>query len=638
MIRIDPSEWNYFEVILGEQNQKPHFDIDIKIKHDKETNEMIPIILAPDYDSPYRNSECQLINGYLQNHPDDLEAHTEIGRIQDIIIQEIIDIIIDGILKFIPDLNFAEDLLIYTSHSSTTRSVHLIVDNYLHRNNKEAKEFYNKIMEGVPKEYADKDYIDHSVYKSIQQFRIFNNTKPKADRYKVLNPHFCYRGNYYSHNAKEIGNPFMNAFQESLISYTCYCKLLPMTDEILVPNLVKKHQVNYSNYDGELEIEDIETAIEFLENYLNPHEERKVTIFTYREHKGTLIALDRDKHITFNCLICKRSHDNDNPYLHLKDININNYYYGNTKMDYGFDVYYRCHRDNTGQKIHLGIIKKAKKNSDDNDNNNNNEDRQIPDQNMQAHNAIMDLINRTPGIKSFDSHGNEYQSDNNSNNHDNNQWTARSQDPLTSRSGLDPTAIQNFIQNDNYSVVHQAEINNRTKMLIHHEIFKEYNKNSTPTYVSNNNVSIDFLNKINTYQQSSIDEHHTDASSIDYTEPNVKLKPSGTSKTNSKSKFRSTSKTNRQTVNHGVHMPIDTQIIDRFFDDIEFVSSIRPTLDNKLTKSAPLASIDSSNIKAGIQPKADKADPTIILFPWEVVSSTSSSHFDRSKGKEKASY
>lgn len=322
----DKKEWNFYEVILGEQSQKPHFDIDIK-EPDPDNNEP-PMILDPNINRNPSNTD-----------------------IKDIILQETLDHMIDAIRNFIPQINLEKDLLLYTSNNPAKRSAHLIINNYCHRNNKEAKEFYNYVLKYVPKEYQR--YVDPKVYSSSQQFRIFNNTKGDTYRPKILMDYFTYRGQRYQHQIIGNGNKFILAMQESLITFTCYCQLLPGTDEILVPALSRKFQGYSNNYNeyGDIGDMDIQMALDMLDNY----DKSLKGAFTYRSHDSMMISLNKTR--PYNCIICHRTHENDNPYLTLKPI-VNNINNKTNKKEWDIlNVYYRCHRDNSGQKVHLGSIR-----------------------------------------------------------------------------------------------------------------------------------------------------------------------------------------------------------------------------------------------------------------------------------------
>jgi hypothetical protein len=311
---LDLMDISFNEVIFGNQRQKPHFVIDIRDEASLE--------LDPNHNSIYRNKTINISN------------------IVDIIVQELLDIVINGILKFIPCLDFNKDILIFSSHDEKTRRVHIIIDNYYHNNNKEAKELFNIINQDAPALYRSKRYLDSSVYKSIQQFRISD-----------INLDFLFQGQKHTHIIEEIGNKYINSLASSLITNISYCNLFPGTNEVLIPKISSKTEYITHQSKGLLDLDSntckycIESAINNLESYIN-HKDETTRLFKYRSHTNTFIAIDRNKTVDFKCLICDRCHKNDNPYILIK-------YYEQERKVY---CYYMCHRDPTKKKIHYSDI------------------------------------------------------------------------------------------------------------------------------------------------------------------------------------------------------------------------------------------------------------------------------------------
>ena len=133
-LKLPPHERCFYEIILGESTQKPHFDIDIK------------------------SSTGSIIDG-----------------------ESIKDNLIDGIVKVLSDkginINIATDILIYTSHNEKKQSYHIVVNNYCHANNIEARAFYDAVMDHVDPIYTEAGWIDKAVYSPTQQFRIVGSQK-----------------------------------------------------------------------------------------------------------------------------------------------------------------------------------------------------------------------------------------------------------------------------------------------------------------------------------------------------------------------------------------------------------------------------------------------------------------------------
>ena len=81
-------------------------------------------------------------------------------------------------------IDISTDILIFTSHNENKKSYHIIIDHYYHMNNLEAKAFYNEIISKISPNFTK--FIDHSVYSSIQQYRIVGSQKVNSNRPKII--------------------------------------------------------------------------------------------------------------------------------------------------------------------------------------------------------------------------------------------------------------------------------------------------------------------------------------------------------------------------------------------------------------------------------------------------------------------
>jgi hypothetical protein len=103
-MKLSPHERCFYEIILGEGSQKPHFDIDIDTSKEYIAGEIIK---------------------------DDL---------------------IDNIIRLLQERKVnltVNDILLFTSHGADKQSYHVIVNNYCHANNIEARAFYDALMDSV---------------------------------------------------------------------------------------------------------------------------------------------------------------------------------------------------------------------------------------------------------------------------------------------------------------------------------------------------------------------------------------------------------------------------------------------------------------------------------------------------------
>jgi hypothetical protein len=220
----------FFEIILGEQPQKSHFDLDIPF--DK-----------------IADSDKELFSSKLK---DDL---------------------IESIIRcykqcYSIDLILDKDILIYSSHGSKKQSYHIIVNNYAHLNNKEAEEFYKRSIVNLGDR---KEFIDRAVYKSVQQFRLLGSRKFGSDRPKIFNDKWTYKD-------KEVITEVENHFESSLISNTFQCKLLPVIIE---------YKSNFNIVDINLKDDEISQIIKFVSQAIKPF------VFSLAEFKNNILVLRR---------------------------------------------------------------------------------------------------------------------------------------------------------------------------------------------------------------------------------------------------------------------------------------------------------------------------------------------------------
>lgn len=294
--KLPPEERCFYEIILGENNQKPHFDIDI----DNSFNE---------------------ING-----------------------DEVRDNLIDAIIEVLKEkgvsINVHKDILIYTSHSMATekkrkQSYHVIIDNHCHVNNIEAKAFYYKVTEHVKPEFEK--WIDSAVYSSLQQFRTSESRKINTTRVKTFQPIWRYHDieiKYeYPEEPDSPEHAFVMQLESSIIGYTGNCRFLPPFDP--KPDQIKSYQDT-----DDVTHEEATEAIKLvgLAGKIDPSDSR----FPYKflGINGPIVMLKRIK--SSKCKLCDRIHENENPYLLVV---------GEEKS-----VYFHCRRAANGKSLFLGKL------------------------------------------------------------------------------------------------------------------------------------------------------------------------------------------------------------------------------------------------------------------------------------------
>lgn len=276
MLKFEPTERSFFEIIFGELPQKPHFDIDIS--QDKITE--------------YYPSE-------------NIDTVSELLR----------EAVILGCIQVAADLHVTidieRDILIYSSHGANKRSWHILITNKCHDSNKEAKAFYDAVMTKVTVltrgKYIKETFIDAAVYSPRQQFRMIGSQKLGSGRPKIFCEEFILSGIKYRHIYNEdVSDPQMKklvVIYESLIGFTTGCMYLPS----LIPER-PGNQYNLADM-PDLESGVVEQCMKMLRDKV------KDCPFTVRQVQGSLIMLARKA--PSHCPICNTIHHAENPYIRV---------------------------------------------------------------------------------------------------------------------------------------------------------------------------------------------------------------------------------------------------------------------------------------------------------------------------------
>jgi hypothetical protein len=270
---IEPSHRCFYEVIFGNLPQKPHFDIDIDLNR-------------------FNVDKDEILNNVLKSIKNNLK--------------------IVGI-----ELNECRDVMIFSSHSAIKISFHIVIDNYCHSDNNEAKQFYKKVLEELPKEYCN--YVDHAVYSKTQQFRMVGCQKYGSNRPKIFMKE-KYEFIETPENPKHELNMTLSA---SLVSNTSYCKLLP--------SFFSEDDKPQRTFVDDVSDQDIKNATQLLLDEKSTYKILSVV--------GGIISLKRLR--PSFCKVCNRVHENENPYIMIIEDN----------------VYFDCRRS-AGKKYFLGKIPK----------------------------------------------------------------------------------------------------------------------------------------------------------------------------------------------------------------------------------------------------------------------------------------
>jgi hypothetical protein len=164
-------------------------------------------------------------------------------------------------------------------------SFHIIICNYYVENNEEVNIFTYLVSDELPENI--KKYIDKSVNKQIQNFRLLGCRKKNDNRYKKLSELF-----YSKRNIN---------YEESIITNIAKSKKLPKLNLSSNTTMIENVNVNAKK----IEQGKIDKILQWLKEnrYTDDHELRCIN--------GNIISFNRIAS-THMCRICNRIHENDN--------------------------------------------------------------------------------------------------------------------------------------------------------------------------------------------------------------------------------------------------------------------------------------------------------------------------------------
>jgi hypothetical protein len=230
------------------------------------------------------------------------------------------------------DLIKDENILIFSSHSNKKQSFHIKVDGWCFPDHLENKAFMQAVVKNYPEKW--RSAIDMSMYKTIQQFRVYGCHKwGQNQRIKVFRPDLCsWRLPVEPYdNDHEFGLYLLG----SLVTNIGSCIPLPS----FIPKEEQKFKIRSAeNPEIELTPKDVEMVINTACKIAG------VTFahFPYKVDrvKGGLITLKR-LNASF-CRVCDREHEHENPCI---------YVVGTERH-----LYFDCRRNEDGRKTYLGNL------------------------------------------------------------------------------------------------------------------------------------------------------------------------------------------------------------------------------------------------------------------------------------------
>jgi hypothetical protein len=302
----------FYELIFAELPQKPYFDLDIPLPRPE--GKCVLVSEALKMDGVPRLQKVEQVPQKVPEKPlftlSPKEAEEAVIRLE------------ETIRKVCPQIK-PSDIMRFSSHGPKKRSYHVVVDNWCFPDSNDNRCFHNTVMALFPEKW--RDAIDHTMYKSTQQFRIYLCHKYQSDRVKILDKLSTWRPPVKSENNDHA---FVQILGASLINNSSYCRLLPSFKPL------EPAKTPYSGEEMELQTSEIEKVVELGGDFF------KSFPFKLKSVKGGMIMLNRTR--PASCDICKRVHDNEHAYMTVS---------GSQRH-----VYFYCRRADKKDRVHVGSL------------------------------------------------------------------------------------------------------------------------------------------------------------------------------------------------------------------------------------------------------------------------------------------
>lgn len=210
--------------------------------------------------------------------------------------------LIDILNKETVNTNF--EVLLYDSSNNHKISYHVVINKIFFNNIEILKSFIDYVKNNF--NHPLSEYIDYKVYKTNQQFRMLYSSKNNSkDRTKRVFKEECKKVDF-------------ELFEKSLITFINDCNVISFKssfDKYIIIE-TKKKKVKECEYN----FEDIEMDYQnFLTKFLeeNPFDIKtiKIQMSEDNDEKTYLVIFTRLE--PSECIICERTHDNDNPYMFI---------------------------------------------------------------------------------------------------------------------------------------------------------------------------------------------------------------------------------------------------------------------------------------------------------------------------------
>ena len=213
---------------------------------------------------------------------------------EDINVNEVIEILTEIIGE-------DSEVLVFTSHTENKKSYHIVVDKYCFLDYREMELFFDKVKEKASLNLQK--YLDKSVYKSLQQFRILGSHKYQKSNTKIFRGELSYNFKKLKRLEKNEIGIWNYILSKSLVGNTISCK--PIT------GFTPEKRIENSGVSGTAQAGDVEDVLKI---FYSSFKECDFEYKDYKEMNGNLILVFKRLLPTY-CKVCKRVHENENPFV-----------------------------------------------------------------------------------------------------------------------------------------------------------------------------------------------------------------------------------------------------------------------------------------------------------------------------------
>ena len=192
-------------------------------------------------------------------------------------------------------------ILVFTSHWENKKSFHVVVDDVCFSELSELQCFYEEVIEKLDEK--SRKFVDSSVYKSVQQFRILGSHKWGKKNVKILDENLSFNYSLPERFKKNEKSKFMYDLSISLVTNTHYC-------EVITKFKSKKTEEKSFGVGTSCE-GDLEDVMRIFHSEYSPDDFR---LSECKENNGNLLIVLRRLNPTY-CKQCERVHEHENPFI-----------------------------------------------------------------------------------------------------------------------------------------------------------------------------------------------------------------------------------------------------------------------------------------------------------------------------------